>query len=442
MTPDDSTRPPHDPHVAFRYRDFRFFAISRLLAVIGWQMQSVAVSWQIYAMTHKPIHLGYIGLVQFLPNAAFALLTGHVADRFDRRQIVRVCQGLIVLCSLTLALLTLGGVNQIGWFFLVMFLIGTAFAFQSPASQALVPLIVGPEHLSNAVTWNNSIWHLATIVGPGLGGLFYWLGDHYRAALGGPAIVYITGATLILGALVATTLMRVRTGGLEKSSVSWETVMAGVHYVFQNKVILGCISLDLFAVLLGGAVALLPVYAHDILKVESWGLGLMRGAPAIGAMLTALLVTHLPPMRRAGATMLWCVAGFGLATVIFGLSRSFPLSLACLLLMGCFDMVSVIVRHTLVQTLTPKEMLGRVSAVNMVFIGASNELGEFESGVTAKWWGAVPAVIFGGIGTIAVVALWAWMFPAMRRIGRLDHEVHPSHTAPEQLPAQSESPAQ
>lgn len=405
--------PKLNPRIAFAHRDFRFFQLARLLSILGWQMQSVAVGWQVYDITHKPLYLGLIGLAQFLPNAAFSLLTGHIADRFDRRRVVLVCQSVLILCSLMLVGLTHHGIHQIGWIYVLLFFIGTAQAFQSPASQALLPLIIPAEHFSNAVAWNSSIWQFATILGPSLGGILYGLS-------GGASAVYLIDAVLTFGALLSIVALRTRSGRMEARTVSWQTVSAGVRYVFAKKIILGCISLDLFAVLLGGAVALLPVYARDILHIGPTGLGVLRGAPAVGALVTAVAMAHLPPLKRSGATMLWCVAGFGLATIIFGVSKNFALSLTCLVLLGSFDMVSVIVRHTLVQVMTPKSMLGRVNAVNFVFIGASNELGEFESGVTAAWWGTVPAVVIGGVGTLVVVGLWALMFPGMRKFGRLD----------------------
>ena len=412
MSPDDH-HPRHQARIAFQYHDFKYYVLSRLLATLSLQMQSTAIGWQVYDIMHKPIYLAYIGLVLFLPNALFALATGHVADRFDRRRVVQLCQLMLAAGSLALALMSLHGIaGHLGLVYLLLFLIGTAGAFLSPASQSLTVLIVPPEHLSNAVTWNSSIWHLAAIVGPAMGGFLLWLAN--------PEMVYFAACALMIGSVFAVGAMRVRSGRMEKRGTSWRTLLAGIHYVFAQKVILGCISLDLFAVLLGGATALLPIYVKDILFVGTFKYGLLRGAPALGALVMALTVMHLPPMRRAGAAMLWSVAGFGLFTVVFGVSRNFYLSLAALTLLGGLDMISVIVRHTLVQLLTPKAMLGRVSAVNMVFIGASNELGEFESGLTAAWFGAEPAVVLGGVGTMVVVALWAWMFPAMRRIKRLD----------------------
>jgi len=415
--PESPPPPKLHPRIAFTHRDFRYFQCSRLLATIGNQMQSVAIGWHVYALTNKTLYLGLIGLSIFLPNMLFSLAAGHTADRFDRRRIVLICQGAQIAGALGLGLLTLHGITHIGWVYALLALIGTAQAFQAPSAQALLPLMVPPEHFSNAVAWNSSIWQLATIAGPCLGGWIYGLG---HSETGHPQAVYLGNAALTLAAMLAMATVRARSGRMERKGVSWKTVLAGVRYVWEQKVILGCISLDLFAVLLGGAVALLPAIARDILHVKTLELGLMRTAPAVGALAIALAVAHLPPLRRAGATMLWCVGVFGLLTVVFGLSRSFTLSLACLTLMGAADMVSVIVRHTLVQVLTPREKLGRVSAVNMLFIGASNELGEFESGVTAAWWGTVPAIIIGGLGTVAVTALWTVFFPAMRRIRRLD----------------------
>lgn len=376
-------------------------------------MLSVAVGWQIYDLTFDPLALGYIGLVIFLPGVGFSLIAGHVADRFDRRGVVMVCEMTQAVGGLALALMTHHGISSPVPVYCLLFLLGTARAFHGPASQALLPRLVPPEHFSNAVAWNSSIWQLAVILGPSMGGAVYSLS-------GGAMTVYLANAVFMLGAFSSMAAIATRTGRMETEDLSWNTVLAGLRYIFNRRAILGAISLDLFAVLLGGAVALLPVFAKDILMVGPIGLGVLRGAPAVGAALTAVAVAHLPPMRRAGPTMLWCVAGFGTATIIFGLSTSFPLSLICLVLLGSFDMVSVIVRHTLVQVLTPHSMQGRVAAANLVFIGASNELGEFESGVTAAWFGVVPAVVLGGVGTILVTSLWAFYFPQLREVKRLD----------------------
>ncbi|GMV66323.1 MAG: MFS transporter [Candidatus Hinthialibacteria bacterium] len=403
----------HNSRIAFTHRDFRFFQLARFFTIAAGQMLSVAVGWQVYALTSDPLALGIIGLVLFLPGAGFVMVTGHVADRFDRRLVVLLCHLTQIACSISLAVMTLSGIEDLWPIYTILFILGTANAFQGPASQAILPLLVPLEHFSNAVAWNSSIWQLAVILGPSLGGILYSLS-------GGAHVVYLSHALLDSLALLAIFALNLRTGRMETAAFSRETLTAGLNFIFRQKAILGTISLDLFAVLLGGAVALLPIYARDILHIGPAGLGVLRGAPAVGASLTALAVAHLPPMRRAGPTMLWCVAGFGLVTIIFGISTHFLLSLACLFLLGAFDMVSVIVRHTLVQVLTPHSMQGRVAAVNLVFIGASNELGEFESGVTADWFGVIPAVVIGGIGTLLVVLAWSVLFPELRRVRRLE----------------------
>jgi MFS family permease len=289
---------------------------------------------------------------------------------------------------------------------------GTVRAFNGPAGQAFLPLLVPEEFFPKAVAWNSSIVQAAMIGGPVAGGLLYGFA-------GSPALVYGCAAIEYLAALVALAGIRVRTAGGLRPAASYSMALEGLRYIRRNKMILGAISLDLFAVLLGGAVALLPVYAREIFKIGASGLGLLRSAPGVGAVIMALVVARWPLRRHAGAIMLWCVCGFGVFTVVFGLSRNVALSLAALALIGACDMVSVIVRHTLVQLSTPDEMRGRVSAVNVVFIGASNEVGQFESGITAQWFGTVPAVVLGGLGTIAIVALWAWRFPALRRVDAL-----------------------
>ena len=289
---------------------------------------------------------------------------------------------------------------------------GTVRAFNGPAGQAFLPLLVPEEHFPQAVAWNSSIFQAATIAGPVVGGLLYgWTGS--------PVPVYCCAAIEYLGALLVLAGIRIVAAAGPRPAASYKMALEGLRYIRGNKLILGAISLDLFAVLLGGAVALLPVYAREILKIGAWGLGILRSAPGLGAVLMALVVARWPLQRHAGAIMLWCVCGFGIFTVVFGLSRNLALSLAALTMIGACDMVSVIVRHTLVQLSTPDAMRGRVSAVNVVFIGASNEVGQFESGITAQWFGTVPAVVLGGLGTIAIVALWAWQFPALRRVDAL-----------------------
>jgi MFS family permease len=397
---------------AFAYRDFRLYQVSRLLSTIANQMLSVAVGWQVYELTRRPFDLGLVGLVQFLPAIGLSLLTGHTADRFDRRRVVMICYAALAASSVLLFLST-RWVAATWPIYVMMALFATGRAFLAPAGQALVPDLVAAEHFASAVAWGSSVWEVGAILGPALGGWIY-------AAGGSAAAVYLTGAVLYGLAAMAASSMKVKTGRMERHPASLETVLAGIVYVWKNKVVLGSISLDLFAVLFGGAVALLPIYARDILHVGPWGLGLLRSAPAVGAAAVAVYIAFHPLRRRAGATMLACVALFGLATLAFGVSRSFVLSLAALVVVGASDMVSVVVRQTLVQVATPAAMRGRVSAVNMVFVGASNELGELESGMTAAWMGTVPSVILGGIAACLVVAIYSVAFPELRRVDKLD----------------------
>jgi MFS family permease len=396
---------------AFAYSEFRVFQLSRFLSMIAAQMLSVAVGWQVYAETHRPLDLGYVGLAQFVPAIGLSLVTGHVADRFDRRRVAMICNAVQIAASLGLFALARSTAPVVA-IYAVLLVIGTARAFASPAAQALLPHLVPPEQFGNAVAWSSSIWSVGMIVGPAAGGLVY-------GVLEAAAPVYAACAVTYACALALLASMRVRTGRMEKRGTSWATVLAGIDYVWRNKIVLGAISLDLFAVLLGGAVALLPMFARDILDVGPRGLGMLRSAPAIGAAAMAVFLAYRPLKRRAGPMMFACVAIFGVATIVFGVSRSFMVSLVALLLIGASDMVSVFVRQQLVLLATPEEMRGRVTAVNAVFIGASNELGEFESGVTAQWLGAVRAVVVGGVGTLVVVAMWCGLFPALRKVDRL-----------------------
>jgi MFS family permease len=397
---------------ALRHRDFRVYQAARFLVTVATQMQAVAIAWQVYAITHRPIDLGYVGLAEFFPTFSLALFAGAVADRFDRRRIVIVTNLVIAACAAALLAMTWSGRGGVLGIYLVVVAFGVARAFSAPAGSALSPSLVPPEDFPNAVAWSSSFWQVATIVGPAVGGLFY--------GAGGAGAVYGATAALCVTASGLVAIVRPRPGAVEKRSASWETFLAGIRYVRKNRVLLGSISLDLFAVLFGGATALLPVYASDVLHVGPRGLGLLRSAPAVGAAVMAIAVAHYPLKRHAGRTMFWCVATFGLATIVFGLSRSFLLSLLALLVTGASDMVSVVVRQTLVQLKTPNEMRGRVSAVNMMFVVSSNELGEFESGITAAWFGAVPAVVLGGIGSVLVVLAYGLAFPELRAVDRLD----------------------
>jgi len=397
---------------AFSHRQFNLFQAARLLAVLASQMQSVAIGWQVYAITGRPMDLAWVGLAQFFPALLLSLITGHVADRVERRRILMACHAALGMLSLALLLLARSGGQHLPGVYAVLVGVGIARAFMGPANQSIVPSLVPVDHFANAVTWGSFFWQAAMVVGPTLGGILY-------ATAGGPELVYGTAATASLGAFLLLSSMTPISPRARAEPPDRKSLLAGVRYVRGNEIVLGAISLDLFAVLLGGATALLPIYARDILHLGPWALGTLRSAPAVGAAVTGIALARYPIERRAGAKMLACVALFGAATIVFGLSRSFALSLAALTLVGASDMVSVVVRSSLVQLATPDAMRGRVSAVNMVFIGASNELGEFESGLTAQWFGAVPSVVLGGVGTLLVVALWAWRFPRLGRVDRL-----------------------
>ncbi len=408
----DSASLPLSPLAAFRFRDFRLFQLGGLLSTISMQMLSVAVGWQVYALTGQALDLGYVGLAQFLPAMAFCAITGPVADRFDRRQVLVACHALLLISAFFLFVLARQPRPSSALIYGVLVLIGTARAFQGPAGQALMPNLVPVHVFPNAVAWGSSTWQIAVVAGPALGGALY--------AAGGAAGVYGAAAVLELVTLWVLLAISARPTSAPKRAATLADVSAGLRFVWRNPVILGAISLDLFAVLFGGAIALLPIFARDILHEGPRGLGLLRSAPAIGALIVAVWLAYRPLRARAGAVMFLCVAGFGLATIGFGLSRNFLVSLVALALTGAFDMVSVFIRHSLVQLRTPDEMRGRVAAVNMIFIGASNELGEFESGLAAEWLGSVPAVIAGGSATVLVVLLWVLWFPALRRVDQLN----------------------
>jgi MFS family permease len=393
------------------HRSFVRFWTARLAAVLAYQMQAVGVGWQIYALTGSVLDLGLVGLAQFLPSVVLLLVVGHVADRYDRRRIVALCQLVEGAAASLLALLSVSGRITEHEIFALVALIGAARAFEMPTTQTLLPSVVPTRMLSRAVAANATAGQMAIVTGPALGGLLY---------VAGPTTVYgaCTGLFLVAGALMAS--LRIERPTPQREPPTLASVFAGIAYLRRNRALLGAISLDLFAVLLGGAAALFPVYARDILLTGPWGLGLLRSAPAVGALGTAFWFAHRPLRRRAGRAMFLAVALFGVATIVFGLSRSFALSLAALVVLGASDMVSVVIRQTLVQLRTPDAMRGRVSAVNSMFIGASNQLGEFESGVTAAWFGTVPSVVIGGVGTLAVVALWMRLFGELARVDTLD----------------------
>jgi MFS family permease len=385
---------------------------ARFLSIVSSEMISVAVGWQIYGLTHRPLDLGLVGLAQFSPGIVLFLIAGHTADRRSRQSILRTCYGGFALCAIVLLALTFRGLGSIWPIYAVLLANGAVRAFNGPAGQAFLPQLVMPEDFPNAVTWSSSFFQTATILGPMTGGLIYGFAKS-------PAPVYACASVAYLTAVFLISAIRVDIAPRRKLEESAGVILDGLRYIWRSKLILGCMSLDLFAVLLGGAVALLPVYAREILHTGPYGLGVLRAAPGVGAVVVAILLAHYPLRRRAGLSMLLCVCGFGVCTIVFGLSHNLALSLIALILTGAFDMVSVLVRSTLVQLTTPDEMRGRVSAVNMLFVGASNEVGQFESGITAQWFGAVPAVILGGAGTIAVVLVWNRLFPALRKVDRL-----------------------
>ncbi len=396
-------------------RRYAFYLLSRLSLIIATQMLSVAVGWQVYEITGKALALGLSGLALFLPGFLLALPGGHVADRRDRRKILLVCHLGVATCAATLAFIAFSGSKSLVPIYGVLGILGTIRAFSGPAGQALMPNLIERKDLERAVALGSSSWQLAMIAGPSIGGALY-------AATGRAGVVYAVCACMALLAFCAVFAIgqpEAKPDVKKREPATWSTLLAGLRYVWSNKPILGAISLDLFAVLLGGAVALLPIFARDLLHTGPWGLGFLRSAPAVGAATVAAIIAVFPLRRRAGAVMLVGVLVFGLATIAFGLSRSFAVSLCALVVLGAADMISVVVRSTLIQSRTPDEMRGRVGAVNMVFIGASNELGEFESGVTAAWLGAETAVLVGGIGTCLVVVMWAVLFPALRKIDRM-----------------------
>ncbi len=407
---------------AFAFRDFRRYQLARVAVILGAEAQSLAVAWQVYSITHRAIDLGYTGLALFLPGLLFLLPAGHAADRFDRRRVILVCYGLQVICTSALALLASTGTRNVYLIYAVLFLIGTGRAFSSPASSALVPHLVPEKHFVNAVTWGSAIFQIANVTGPAMGGLLFTLplvGFLRSSGLEGAGIVYVFTLFTQAWFLMLILSLHVRLGRMEHRAASLKVVMAGFQYVRKSPLLLGSLSLDLFVVLLGGAVALMPIFASEILHTGPRGLGMLRAAPAIGALTMSLVLARFPITRKAGIRLFICVGIFGVATVIFGLSRSLWLSLGALAVSGAADMISVIIRGSLLQLATPPEMRGRVSAVNSLFIGASNELGEFESGLTAQWWGAVRATVIGGLGALAVAGSWGVLFPGLRHADEL-----------------------
>ena len=401
-----------DPYAVLRNRDVVLYLIGRLVASLGQQMLTVAVGWELYERTHAALALGLVGLTQMLPMVLFTLPAGHVADNHDRKRIIMLTNLVIACASLGLTLTSALAAN-VFWIYFCLFAAGTARTFLWPASSAFLPHLVSRRDFSRAVTWSSGSFQLSSVAGPAAGGALIAL-THHAA----PVYAFNAAAALICLALIS--FVRRRHTVAVKEKMSARSLVVGFKFVFASPIILGTITLDLFAVLLGGATALLPVYAKDILKAGPTGLGFLQAALPAGSLLCALILAHRPPLQKAGRTMLLAVAGFGLATIGFGFSRWFWLSLLTLFVCGAMDNISVVVRHTLVQLLTPDEKRGRVSAVNSLFIGTSNELGGFESGVVAYLLGPVISVVSGGIGTILVVIAVAAIWPEIRKYGRLD----------------------
>ncbi|KAA0594168.1 MFS family permease [Azospirillum lipoferum] len=395
---------------AFRHRAFALFWSARVCSMLAIQMQVVAVGWQVYAMTGDPLDLGLVGLFQFLPSLALVLVAGHVVDNNDRKTVLFGALSIEMIAVAVLFLLTMAGALSPHAIFAVVALIGLAKSFEGPANQAILSATVPVEDLPNAVAWQSSGVQVAQISGPALGGLLY---------IAGPAAVYGVSTAMLVLSVLLIAACRPRPVAMTKRAMSLTSMLAGAAFIRSRPEILGAISLDLFAVLLGGATALLPIYARDVLLVGPWGLGLLRSAPALGALAMAMVITRWGVKRHAGRWMLIAVAGFGAATIAFGLSADPVLSFIALLAVGATDQVSMFVRQTLIQLSTPDEMRGRVGAVTSLFIGASNQLGEFESGSVAALVGAVPAVVLGGVGAVGLAGLWAVMFPALRRVDRL-----------------------
>ncbi len=437
----------HDPYAAFRFPAFAFYTVGNFVAVTGRQMLTIAIEWEVYARTHSATALGLVGLVAAVPIVTLSLPAGHLADRVSRKSIILWTQAASALCSICLALISWKHLEiprmtillrandllrsialvferhpafhfddlSLPLLFLVMLLSATVRTFAWAARSSFLPTLVPRENFSNAVTWNSSMFQISCVLGPALGGFLI-------VRLGFPFIYAFDAVCALIFFLLVLPIEKIR-AARRVAGNTWRSLTEGIRFVLGRKVILATLTLDLFAVLLGGATALLPIFADQILHCGPIGLGWLRAAPAIGAFVMAVMIAHLPPMRRAGRTLLWCVSGFGLATIVFGMSHWFWLSLAMLFLTGVFDSVSVVVRHTVVQLLTPDEMRGRVSALNNIFIGTSNEFGAVESGLTAAAFGPVVSVVGGGIGTILVVLAVAWKWPQTRKIGALDKDL-------------------
>ncbi len=400
-----------------KQRDFALYLGARFLSSIASQMLIIAVGWQVYHITGRVLDLGLIGLSQFLPFLCLSLPAGHAADRFDRRRIIQLCLCTLLACALLLLTFALARVGTVAPIYAALALLGIARAFLMPATQSFVPNIVPLASLGNAIALSSSAFQVATIAGPSIGGIVYAFGESSSGTGQGAGWVYGCAAALLLAAAVMMLFVSRRPGPPNRTAATWNSVLEGLHFVWRRKTVLGAISLDLFAVLFGGATALLPAYTKDVLNAGPDVFGYLRAAPGVGAGLTALLLALRPPTRHVGVYMFGGVALFGLSTVVFGLTDRFMVAIVALGLLGAGDMVSVYIRGLLVQLETPDQIRGRVSAVNSMFIGASNELGEFESGLTAAWFGLIPAIVVGGVVTLAVTVVWAGiLFPRLWRL--------------------------
>jgi MFS family permease len=407
-----------DPYAALRFRDFRLLIVGRFVAQIGEMMVSVGVGWELYQRTNDAFALGLVGLVQVIPVILLSVPGGYIADRYNRKLLTLISQLVLIGCSLALAVISLTN-GSLVLLYAILAIIGTARAFNNPAESALTPQMVPQEYFYSAVTWSTSVWQLSAILGPALGGLVIGFANS-------AAPVYLINA--VAGGVLVGALLLIRSKQTEfdtNGETPLQSIRAGLSFVRRTQVIIAAITLDMFAVLFGGATFLLPVFAEDILHVGADGLGILRAAPSIGALAMALFIARRPPFQNAGRTLLLAVAGFGIATIIFGVSTSFWLSAAMLFALGALDNISVVIRHTIFLTYTPDAMRGRVGAVNSIFIGASNELGGFESGVAAAVLGPVGAVVFGSIGTLVVVGLVAYFAPELRRLGVIKADAEP-----------------
>jgi MFS family permease len=407
----------HDAYAALRLRPYRHFLAGRAVFMVGSQMQTAAVGWQLYERLHSKMALAYVGLVQIIPILLLAIPSGHLADHFSRKRIILTSQTLFLSCSLGLGALSWSR-GPVGWTYLLLGLLGVARSFSMPSMAALLPAVIPREAWGNAATWNSSVFELMQIAGPASAGAVI-------AASGGATAVYFTAAACALASIACFSLLRPVQVAAPRKAVTLADFATGLRFMFRTKLLLAAASLDLFAVLLGGATALLPVVAKDILHVGPVGFGWLRAAPSLGAVTMAVFTAHIAPWQHAGRVLFLALTGFGAATIVFGLSRNFWLSMAMLMLTGVFDNLNVVIRQTLVQFVTPDAMRGRVSSINFLFIGCSNELGAFESGLTAQLLGTVPAIVAGGIGTIAVVLIVRALSPQLRSLGAM-HKLTPA----------------